>query len=97
MKINVTMTENGDSFPAQMRDPPETIPVVFRNTQTMTVTANYPSGGSIGDILTKTGNADDGVSWVTPATDFSGDNTRPMAASGVLEQIGNINVLLAAI
>ena len=127
MKINVRMTENGDSFPVQMRDLPEAIPVIFRNVQPISVadndyrvlsnkpsinsvtlvgdltsadlgiTASFPSGGEVGDILTKTSSADDGVSWITPASDFSGDNTRPMTASGVLEQIGNINVLLAAI
>ena len=61
------------------------------------IAASFPDGGSIGDILTKTTNASDGVSWVTPASDFDGDNTRPMTAAGVYVQIGNINALLASI
>ena len=54
-----------------------------------------PTGGSTGDILTKTGA--DAVGWVTPATDFSGDNTRPATASLVNAQVGNITALLATI
>lgn len=50
--------------------------------------------GNAGDILTSTGT---GISWVAPANDFDGDNTRPMTAAGVYTQIGNINALLATI
>ena len=54
-----------------------------------------PSNGQIGDIFTKTGEST--VGWVTPASNFEGDNTRPATAGLVNTQIGNINALLATI
>ena len=53
-----------------------------------------PFGGSVGDILMKTSN---GIKWVSPAGDFTGDNTRPITAAAVYTEIGNINALLATI
>lgn len=50
--------------------------------------------GNVGDVLISTGG---GISWVAPAVDFEGDNTRPMSAAGVYMQIGNINALLETI
>ena len=60
-------------------------------------TADFPEQGSVGDVLMKTGVERDAVAWVTPASDFSGDNTRPVTAAVVYSEIGNINVLLATI
>ena len=74
------------------------IPLVGNLTsEDLGIAAQFPTQGSVGDVLTKTTNASDGVSWVTPASDFNGDNTRPMTAAGVYTQIGNINALLASI
>lgn len=53
-----------------------------------------PSGGNVGDLLWKTG---EGTSWVTPANDLAGDNTRPITASAVNTIVGNIDALLATI
>ena len=127
MKINVSMSESESSFPVQMRDSPESIPVRFNNVQPVTVTdndytvlankpsinsvtlvgnltsedlgisASFPSQGSIGDILMKTGIENDGVSWITPASSVEQDNTRPITSGAVFMEIGNINALLATI
>lgn len=59
--------------------------------------ARFPDGGADGDILTKRGGADGGVEWVTPASSVEQDNTRPITASAVYTEIGNINALLAII
>lgn len=61
------------------------------------IAASFPDQGAIGDILMKTSNANDGVSWVTPASSAEQDNTRPITAAAVYTEIGNINVLLATI
>lgn len=125
--MNVRMIEDGSTFPIQMRDSPESIPVRFESSQPITVTdndytilsnkpsingvtlignmtsddlgiaASFPEQGLVGDILMKTSNASDGVSWVTPASSAQQDNTRPITAAAVYTEIGNINVLLATI
>lgn len=59
--------------------------------------ADLPSGGSVGDLLAKTSNADGAVGWITPANSPEQDNTRPITAAAVYTEIGNINALLAAI
>lgn len=59
--------------------------------------AEFPSEGNVGDILMKTGEASDAVSWVTPASSSEEDNTRPITAAAVYTEIGNINALLATI
>ena len=127
MKINVSMSESESSFPGQMRDSPESIPVRFSNVQPITVTdndytalsnkpsinnvtlignltsedlgitASFPDHGLVGDILMKTGNTNDSVSWVTPASSVEQDNTRPITSAAVFTEIGNINVLLSTI
>ncbi len=127
MKINVSMSESESSFPVQMRDSPESIPVRFTSVQPITVTDNdytvlankpsinnvtlignltsedlgiavsFPDQGLIGDVLMKTSNTNDGVSWVTPASNAEQDNTRPITAAAVYTEIGNINALLATI
>ena len=127
MRINVSMSESESSFPVQMRDSPESIPVRFSNVQPITVTdndytalankpsinnvtlignltsedlgitANFPDQGLVGDILMKTGNTSDSVSWVTPASSAEQDNTRPITSAAVFTEIGNINVLLSTI
>lgn len=56
-----------------------------------------PSGGSAGDLLCKSTNADYAVTWVTPATSAEADNTRPITAAAVYAEIGNVNSLLATI
>ena len=61
------------------------------------IAASFPAEGSVGDVLMKTSNANDGVSWVTPASSAEQDNTRPITAAAVYTEIGNINVLLATI
>ena len=127
MRINVSMSESENSFPVQMRDSPESIPVRFSNVQPITVTdndytalvnkpsinnvtlignltsedlgitASFPDQGLVGDILMKTGNTNDSVSWVTPASSVEQDNTRPITSAAVFTEIGNINVLLSTI
>ena len=127
MRINVSMSESESSFPVQMRDSPESIPVRFSNVQPITVTdndytvlankpsinnvtlignltsedlgitASFPDQGLVGDILMKTGNTNDSVSWVTPASSAEQDNTRPITSAAVFTEIGNINVLLSTI
>lgn len=57
--------------------------------------AVFPSGGSIGDLLSKV-NGDD-VGWITPANSAEQDNTRPITAAAVYLEIGNINALLHTI
>ena len=54
-----------------------------------------PSGGQVGDILTKTSAL--GAGWVTPASSAEQDNTRPITSAAVYTEIGNINALLATI
>lgn len=54
----------------------------------------WPSGGSDGDILTRSGN---GAIWETPANSAQQDNTKPITAAAVYTEIGNINALLATI
>lgn len=61
------------------------------------ISASFPDQGAIGDILMKTSNANDGVSWITPASRAEQDNTRPITSAAVFTEIGNINVLLATI
>lgn len=61
------------------------------------IAASFPSQGTIGDVLMKTSNANDGVSWITPASRAEQDNTRPITSAAVFTEIGNINVLLATI
>ena len=56
--------------------------------------AAFPSGGSIGDLLGKTG---EGVGWITPANAVEQDNTRPITAAAVYTEVGNIQALLAII
>lgn len=56
--------------------------------------SSLPPGGNTGDLLARTGS---GASWVTPANDFDGDNTRPITASAVQTIVGNIDVLLSTI
>lgn len=58
---------------------------------------NWPDGGEVGDVLMKVTEADDGVGWVTPASNAEEDNTRPITAAAVYTEIGNINALLATI
>lgn len=55
---------------------------------------SLPSGGTAGDILTKTAS---GAAWVTPASNLDGDNTRPITAAAVNTIVGNIDALLATI
>lgn len=127
MKINVNMSESESSFPVQMRDSPESIPIRFTSVQPITVTdndytvlankpsindvilvgnltsedlgiaASFPEQGLVGDILMKTSNTNDGVSWITPASRAEQDNTRPITSAAVFTEIGNINVLLSTI
>lgn len=59
--------------------------------------SDLPSGGSVGDLLAKTSNADGAVGWITPANSPEQDNTRPITAAAVYTEIGNINALLATI
>ena len=54
-----------------------------------------PSGGQVGDILTKTSAL--GAGWVTPASSAEQDNTRPITSAAVYTEIGNINALLTTI
>lgn len=56
--------------------------------------AVFPSGGSIGDLLGKTG---EGIGWITPASAVEQDNTRPITAAAVYTEVGNIQALLAII
>lgn len=56
--------------------------------------AAFPSGGSAGDLLGKTG---EGVGWITPANAVEQDNTRPITAAAVYMEVGNIQALLATI
>ena len=61
-------------------------------------TPNYiPAGGSVGDLLVKSTNADYTMQWVSPATSVEEDNTRPITAAAVYTEVGNINALLATI
>lgn len=120
MKINVSLSETGSSFPVQMRDSPENIPVRFEDVQSMKVTdndynillnkpsinsvtlegdltsedlgitASFPDQGAIGDVLMKTSNANDGVSWVTPASSAEQNDTRPITSGAVFSEIGNL-------
>ena len=61
------------------------------------IAASFPDHGLVGDILMKTSNTNDGVSWVTPASRAEQDNTRPITSAAVFTEIGNINVLLSTI
>lgn len=54
-----------------------------------------PSGGNVGDLIWK--NAENQVSWVTPANKAEQDNTKPITSAAVYMEIGNINALLATI
>lgn len=56
--------------------------------------AVFPSGGSVGDLLGKTG---EGIGWITPANAVEQDNTRPITAAAVYTEVGNIQALLAII
>lgn len=58
---------------------------------------DIPSGGLIGDILTKRSLNDYDCEWITPANHAEKDNTRPITAGAVYAEIGNINALLATI
>ena len=49
MRINVSMSESESSFPVQMRDSPESIPVRFSNVQPITVTDNDYTALSLAD------------------------------------------------
>lgn len=61
------------------------------------ISASFPGNGNIGDVLMKTGDTLDGVSWVTPASSVEQDNTRPITSAAVYTEVGNINALLATI
>ena len=50
-----------------------------------------PAGGSAGDILVQT---DEGPSWVAPADRAEQDDSRPITAAAVYNEIGTINVAL---
>ena len=50
-----------------------------------------PAGGSAGDILVQTG---DGPAWVAPADRAEQDDSRPITAAAVYNEIGTINVAL---
>ena len=56
--------------------------------------AAFPSGGSAGDLLGKTG---EGVGWITPANAMEQDNTKPITAAAVYATVGNIQQLLQLI
>lgn len=68
-----------------------------KTAQDLNIETKYPEEGNIGDILMKTTNANNGVSWITPASKSEEDNTRPITAAAVYTEIGNINALLATI
>lgn len=93
-----TITETGDY--SQLINKPSINGVVLvgnKTSEDLSIAASFPSGGNVGDILMKTSDASDGVSWVTPASDAEEDNTRPITSAAVYTEIGNINVLLATI
>jgi hypothetical protein len=56
-----------------------------------------PRGGSTGDILVKTSDADFDADWFAPANAVEADNTLPITSAAVYTEIGNINALLATI
>ena len=61
------------------------------------IEADFPPGGSTGDLLAKRTDADFDVTWITPADSPEQDNTRPITAAAVYTTVGNINALLATI
>ena len=67
------------------------------SSEVLGIEVSFPSEGSVGDILMKTSDADDGVSWITPASNVEQDNTRPITSAAVYTEIGNISSLLATI
>lgn len=64
---------------------------------TTVIEANFPPGGSTGDLLAKHSDSDFDVEWITPANSAEQDNTRPITSAAVYMEIGNINALLATI
>lgn len=96
--INVTHVVNKDYN--DLENKPSINGVTLQGNKTsedLGIAASFPSGGLIGDILTKISNASDGVAWLTPASSAEQDNTRPITAAAVYTEIGNINALLATI
>ena len=60
-------------------------------------TDGIPRGGHVGDLLAKKSDANFDTEWITPANAAEEDNTKPITSAAVYTEIGNINVLLAAI
>lgn len=93
------ITVSGNDY-NELKNKPRINSVVLKGNLTsedLGISASFPAEGLIGDILTKTSNEKDGVSWITPATSAEQDNTRPITAAAVYTEIGNINALLATI
>ena len=96
--FKVTFSDNNASLNAQ-----------FRDDANARLVANFSTGGGggggrgvapgglAGDVLMKRTNADYDTEWVTPASQAEQDNTRPITAAAVYNEIGNINALLATI
>ena len=94
---SITVTDNDYNILSN-KPSINSVPLVGNLTsEDLGITARFPDQGAIGDILMKTGNANDGVSWITPASRAEQDNTRPITSAAVFTEIGNINVLLATI
>ena len=59
--------------------------------------SGLPAGGHAGDLLTKASDTEGDAEWVPPASEARENDIRPITASAVHTEIGNINALLATI